>query len=78
MVGSYQKRLLMLTVLPDQYLNGFYSDAMIFRDMVSVVNWHDEIAVLIKNRDLVIFFQQLFSYLADTGKRVNPQTIGHS
>jgi hypothetical protein len=75
MVASYAKRLMVLTVIPDAYLNGFYSDIMVFRDAVSIMNWHDEIAILIKNRDLVAFYTQLFTYLRDTGTSVDPRKI---
>lgn len=67
---TIQKRLLrVLSVVPDRNLNNFYSDIMVFRDSVSFMNWYDEVALLIRNPDLVRLFKQLLEYVGETGSQ---------
>ena len=61
---------MLVHTIPNKYLN-FYSDVMIFRDVVSIMNWKDMFAVEIKNRDLVNLFTGIIGYIHDTGNKVN-------
>ena len=67
---GFLNRPMHVHTVPSKYLN-FYSDVMIFRDVVSIMNWKDMFALEIKNRDLVNLFTGIIGYLHDTGKSVN-------
>jgi hypothetical protein len=69
-IKEYYRYPAIVHTIPDKYLN-FFSDIMVFRDAVSIMNWKDEMAVLIRNRDLVSFFKSIFEYVEDNSKRVN-------
>lgn len=68
--NGYENRPSIAHVLPEEYFN-FYSDLMICKDIVFIMNWKDEIAVEIHNKDLISLFLSLFKYFQDTGRRIN-------
>ena len=72
LLRGFLDRPVIIHTIPSKFLN-FYSDIMVFRDVVSIMNWKDELAIEIKNKDLVKVFISLFDYIKATGVRVNLQ-----
>jgi hypothetical protein len=72
LLQGYLDRPTIIHTIPESFLQ-FYSDVMVFRDVVSIMNWKDEVAIEIKNQDLVDLFKSLFEYIKVTGKKVDLQ-----
>ncbi len=65
---SFVGRLEDYVNLPDDFLN-VRSEIYIYRDSAAIINWYDEVAIVIKNPDMIVFLKGMFQCVKEFGQR---------
>lgn len=67
---SHLNRMIVSTLLPDKYMD-FGVDAVIFRDVVLIVNIKEETVIFIRNNAVVELFKHFYDLLIDNGRKID-------
>lgn len=67
---SFIGRLTDMVMVSNEYLNS-ESELMMFKDVAFLVSWKDEIAIEIKNKEMLSFMFECFELARGYGKKVN-------
>lgn len=69
-IQSFIGRLTDMVFVSNEYLNS-ETELMMFRDVAFLVNWKDEVALEIKNKEMLSFMKESFELARGYGKKVN-------
>ncbi len=71
---SFKNRIAATAFVPKNYFS-FNAELDIFGTKAMLVNWEDESAVLIENKEVVHMLKSLFQFMHDNGRRLNHNEI---
>jgi predicted transcriptional regulator len=69
-IKSFIGRLTDMVLVSNQYLNS-ETELMMFKDVAFLVNWKDEVAIEIKNKEMLNFMLEFFELARGYGKKIN-------
>ncbi|MEK7646200.1 MAG: helix-turn-helix domain-containing protein [Patescibacteria group bacterium] len=69
---SFIGRTTDMVFVSNEYLNA-ETELMMFRDVAFLINWKDEVALEIKNKDMLHFLKELFDLARGYGRKVNQE-----
>jgi sugar-specific transcriptional regulator TrmB len=69
-VESLGGRMADYHVFPNDRFN-YYSEIWIFETTTMLINWHNKIAVEIKNEDITFFLKDMFEYVKESSRKID-------
>ena len=58
------------TILPDEYFD-YDVEIWIFKETTLIINWHQEIATEIRNKDITGFLRDMFDLMKNSGRKID-------
>ncbi|HEY4506018.1 MAG TPA: helix-turn-helix domain-containing protein [Candidatus Paceibacterota bacterium] len=69
-LNSFSDRMYNAYTIPAELLD-FGSELYIFKNVALLLNWHDEVAIEIRNKEMVLFLKQIFELLKNLSTKVD-------